>query len=82
MVSPAILPGHPAQILLARREEAEGWPTEVEAVAERLALADGHVHAALAGCNEDTERDRVDLGNDDRRLTRAVAPCPVAPGGP
>ena len=40
--------GHPPQVLLAGGEEAERGPAEVEAVAERLALADGDVHAALA----------------------------------
>ena len=60
---------HPAQVLLARGEEAERRAAEVEAVAERLALADGDVDAALAGRREDAERDRVDL----RRSTDAPA---------
>ena len=42
-------PGHPPQVLLARGEEAERRAAEVEAVAERLALADGDVDAAFAG---------------------------------
>ena len=42
-------PGHPPQVLLARGEQAERRAAEVEAVAERLALADGDVDAALAG---------------------------------
>ena len=65
--------GHTAQVLLARGEETEGGTAEVEAVAERLALADGDVDAAFAGRGEDAERDRVDLGDHDRtpRRTRA-----------
>ncbi len=59
-------PGHAAQVLLARGEEAERRPAEVQAVAQRLALADGHVDAAVAGRREHAERDRVDLRDDDR----------------
>ena len=59
--------GHAPQVLLARGEEAEGGPAEVQAVAERLALADGHVDAALARGLEDAERDRVDLADHDGR---------------
>ncbi len=59
-------PGHPAQVLLGRGEEAERRPAEVEPVAERLALADGDVDAALAGRAQDAERDRVDRGDAER----------------
>ncbi len=65
--------GHPAQVLLAGGEQAEGGPAEVKAVAERLALADGHVDAAFAGRREHAERDRVDLGDDDGAV---AAPAP------
>ena len=54
-------PGHPPQVLLARGEQAERRAAEVEAVAERLALADGDVDAAVARRPEHAERDRVDL---------------------
>ena len=57
---------HPPQVLLARGEEPERRPAEVEPVAERLALADAHVDAAFAGRAQDAERDRVDLRDDDR----------------
>ena len=67
--------GHPPQILLARGEEAERRPAEVEAVAERLALANGDVDAALAGWGEDPERDRVDLGDDHRLLAAGGGPA-------
>ena len=68
-------PGHPPQVLLARGEQAEGRAAEVEAVAERLALADGHVDAAFAGGREDAERDRVDLRHDDRAGAAGRAGC-------
>ena len=54
---------HPAQVLLGRGEEAERGAAVVEAAAERLALADRHVDAALAGRAEHRERDRVDGGD-------------------
>ena len=57
---------HPAQVLLGGGEEAERGAAEVEAVAERLALADGDVDAALAGRAQDAERDRVDRGDAER----------------
>ena len=63
-------PGHPAQVLLARGEQAERRAPEVEPVAERLALADGHVDPALAGRREHAERDRVDLRDDHRPVRR------------
>ena len=62
--------GHPAQVLLTSGEDAEGGPAKVKTVAERLALADGHVDSAFAGSLEHAERDRVDLGDDDRRAGR------------
>ena len=58
--------GHPAQVLLGGREEAERRTAEVEAVAERLALADRDVDAALARRPEHAERDRVDGGDAER----------------
>ena len=59
-------PGHAAQVLVGRGEEAERGAAEVEPVAERLALADGDVDAALAGRAQDAERDRVDRGDAER----------------
>ena len=50
---PGDAPGHPTQVLLAGREEAERRTAEVEAVAERLPLAHRDVHAALARRLED-----------------------------
>ena len=41
-------PRHAADLLLGRAEEAERGAAEVEPVAERLALAEGDVGAALA----------------------------------
>jgi len=46
-------PRHPAQVLLARSEEAERRTAEVEPVAERLPLAERDVGAALAGRLQD-----------------------------
>ena len=69
---------HPAQVLLAGGEQAERGPAEVEPVAERLALADGDVDAAFAGRAQDAERDRVDLGDDDRRLAVGAPSCAAA----
>ena len=57
---------HPAQVLLGGGEEAERGAAEVEPVAERLALADGDVDAALARRAQDAERDRVDRGDAER----------------
>ena len=57
--------GHPPQVLLAGGEEPEGGSAEVQAVAQRLTLADRDVHTALAGRGEDAERDGIDLGDDD-----------------
>ena len=71
-------PGHPAQVGLARGEQPERRAAEVEPVAERLALADGDVHAAFAGRGEHAERDRVDLG-DHERTGRRRKPAPSAP---
>ena len=59
-------PGHAAQVGLGGGEEAERRAAEVQAVAERLALAHGHVDAALARRLEDPQRDRV-VGADDHR---------------
>ena len=56
---------HAADQLLAGAEEAERGTAEVEAVAERLALAEGDVGAALARRLEDPERHRV--GGDDQQ---------------
>ena len=53
-------------MLLGRAEEAERRPAVVEPVAERLALADRDVGAALAGRPQNRERDRV-AGDDDER---------------
>ena len=58
--------GHAAQVLLGGGEEAERRAAEVEAAAERLALADGDVHPALARRSQDAERDRVDRGDAER----------------
>ena len=64
------LPGDPARhapdLLVGRAEEAEGRAAVVEAVAERLALADGDVDAAFARRAQDAERDRV-AGGDQQR---------------
>ena len=63
--------GHPAQVLLGGGEEAERRAAEVEPVAERLALADRDVDAALARRAQHAERDRVDRGDAERaRLVR------------
>ena len=59
-------PGHAPQVGLGGGEEAERRAAEVQAVAERLALADGHVDAALARRLEDPQRDRVVGADDDR----------------
>ncbi len=73
---PGDAPGHPPQELLARGEEAEGGSAEVQAVAERLALPDGDVDAALPGRGEDAERERIDLGDHHGRAAdRADAPA-------
>ena len=65
--------GHAAQVLLAGGEQAERRAPEVEPVAERLTLADGHVHAALAGGRQHPERDRVHLGDDHRPVPRRAS---------
>ena len=57
---------HPPDLRLGRAEEAERGPAEVEAVAERLALAEGDVGAGLAGRLQDPERHRV-AGDDQQR---------------
>ena len=57
---------HPAQVLLGGGEEAERRAAEVEPVAERLALPDRDVDAALARRAQDAERDRVDRGDRER----------------
>ena len=54
---------HAPDLLVGRAEEAEGGAAVVEAVAERLALADGDVDAALARRAQDAERDRVAGGD-------------------
>ena len=59
-------PGHAPQVGLGGGEEAERRAAEVQAVAERLALPDGDVDAALARRLEDPERDRVVGADDDR----------------
>src|SRR5690606_36507891 len=59
-------PRHPPQVGLGRREEAERRAAEVQAVAQRLALADAHVDAALPRRHEDAQRDRVVGGYGDR----------------
>ena len=64
-VSPAIRPGIRRIRLLGAAEEPEGGPAEVEPVAERLALAEGDVGAALAGRPQDAERHRV--GDDHQQ---------------
>ena len=74
-------PGHAPQVLLASREEPERGTSEVEAIAERLALADGHVDPTLAGRAQDAERERIYLGDHDRRLPGAVARRGSARGG-
>ena len=61
---------HAAQVLLAGGEQAEGGTAEVEPVAERLPLADGHVDAAVPGRAQDPERERVDLRHHDRGAAR------------
>ncbi len=50
---------HPPDLRLGRAEESERRTAVVEAVAERLALADGDVDAAVARSPEDPESDRV-----------------------
>ena len=69
-------PGHLAYEALGRGEEPERGAAEVEPVAERLALADAHVDAAVAG----RPRPRA----ADRRRTRASrrSTCPPRPGWP
>ncbi len=58
-------PGHAADLLLGRAEEAERRAAVVEAVAERLPLPDGDVDAAVAGGAKDPERDRVAGGDEE-----------------
>ena len=72
--------GHAAEVLLGGGEEAERGAAEVEAVAERLALADGDVDAALAGGRRIAERDRVDGGDAER--AGVVGERRRAPRGP
>src|SRR5207247_10037100 len=62
-------PGHAAQVRLGGGEEPEGRPAEVQAVAERLALADADVDAALTGRLENAERDRVVASDDHAPVT-------------
>ena len=67
-------PGHPPQVLLARREEAERRAAEVEAVAERLALADARRRRrSRPGGSRIPSVDRVDLR--DRRARRGSRPA-------
>ena len=70
-------PRHAPDLLLGRAEEAEGGPAEVEPVAERLALAEGDVGAALAGRLEDR---RASSGRRRRPAARraALAAAPSA----
>ena len=56
-----------------RGEEAERRAAEVQAVAERLALADADVDAALAGRLQDAERDRVVRADDDGQRAASFA---------
>ena len=64
---------HPSHVLVARGEEAERRAAEIEAVSERLALADADVDAELAGRLENAERQRVRAA-DDERATLARGP--------
>ena len=57
---------HPPDLGLGRAEEAERRAAEVEAIAERLALAERDVGAALAGRLEDPQGHRV-AGDDQQR---------------
>ena len=59
-------PGHAADQRLGGGEEPERRAAEVESVAERLALADGDVDAALAGRLEQRERQRVARADRER----------------
>ena len=54
---------HPPQVLLGGGEKAERGTAEVQAPAERLALADADVDPTRAGRAQDAERDRVDRGD-------------------
>src|SRR4029077_1499972 len=65
-------PRHAADLRFGGAEEAKRRTAEVEAVAERLALAEGDVGAALAGRLQDAQRDRV-AGDDQQGA--------VLPGG-
>ena len=58
---------HAANLGLGGAEEAEGGAAVVQAVAERLALAEGNVCAGLTGRLEDPERHRV-AGDDQERV--------------
>ncbi len=60
-------PRHAPQVGLGGGEEAERRAAEVQAVAQRLALADAHVDPALARRDQDAQRDRV-VGRDRHRV--------------
>ena len=66
VVSPAMRPGHAADVALAGGEEAERRTAEVEPVSERLALAERDVDAEVARRAQDAERHRVDRGDQQR----------------
>ncbi len=57
---------HAADVVLARREEAENRPAVAQCVAERLPLGDGDVSATFAWALQDGERDRVDYRDEQR----------------
>src|SRR6201999_3435008 len=57
---------HPPDLRLGRAEEAERRAAEIEAIPERLALAERDVGTGLAGRLEDPERHRV-AGDDEQR---------------
>ena len=59
-------PRHAADVLLGRAEEAKGGAAEVQAVAERLALAERDIGAALARRLQDPQGHRV-AGDDQQR---------------
>ena len=61
-------PWHPANVLVTRGKESERRTTEVEAVAEGLALADADVNPERAGRLENPERQRIGADDDERSV--------------
>ena len=60
-------PGHLADEFLAGREQADIGPAELQADADRLALADDDVGAHLARRLDQAERDRLGHHRDQQR---------------